>query len=168
VARALLVGCGCRGRELGARLLADGWQVRGTTRHRAHTEAIEGAGVEPALADPERVGTVLDWIEDVSVVAWLLGSARGEPEALTAIHGSRLERLLQELVDTPVRGFVYETPRPMSAYLEEGRRVVGEASERWRIPVEVVAHDPADWSGWAEAAAAACGRLIGAGGRAGY
>ena len=27
---------------------------------------------------------------------------------LAAIHGPRLERLLEEIVDTPVRGFVYE------------------------------------------------------------
>jgi nucleoside-diphosphate-sugar epimerase len=168
VARALLVGCGCRGLELGARLLADGWQVRGTTRRRAHTEAIEAVGMEAALADPERVGTVLERIEDVSVVAWLLGSARGEPELLAAIHGARLQRLLEELVDTPVRGFVYESDSPIRAHLEEGRRIVREASERWRIRVEVLAHDPGDWRGWTEAAAAACGRVIGAGGPARY
>ena len=39
---------------------------------------------------------------------WLLGSAEGEPENLEAIHGPRLERLLERLVETPVRGFVYE------------------------------------------------------------
>ena len=32
MARALIVGCGCRGRELGSALAAAGWQVRGTTR----------------------------------------------------------------------------------------------------------------------------------------
>ena len=32
VARALIVGCGCRGRMLGQRLVEDGWAVRGTSR----------------------------------------------------------------------------------------------------------------------------------------
>jgi nucleoside-diphosphate-sugar epimerase len=162
VARALLIGCGCRGRELGARLLAEGWQVRGTTRRREHVESIEAAGIEPALADPDRVGTVLESIEDVTVVAWLLGSARAGPEVLAAIHGPRLERLLEELVDTPVRGFVYEAEGTVEpGTLEEGRRIVRAASERWRIPVEVLDADPADWSGWADAAVAACRSLVG-------
>jgi hypothetical protein len=161
VARALLIGCGCRGRELGARLLAEGWQVRGTTRRREHVESIEAAGIEPALADPERVGAVLEWIEDVSVVAWLLGSARAEPEVLAAIHGPRLERLLEEVVDTPVRGFVYEAAGPVQAHhLAEGARIVRAAAARWRIPVEVLEHDPADWSGWTDAAVAAFRRLV--------
>ena len=40
--------------------------------------------------------------------------------------------LFEKLVDTPVRGVVYE------AALEEGRDIADDASERWRIPVEVI------------------------------
>ncbi len=108
MARALIVGCGCRGRELGAALLEQGWAVRGTSRREEGLAAIEAAGIEPALADPERPATVLDLVADVTAVYWLLGSATGEPENLEAIHGSRLERLLERLVETPVRRFVYE------------------------------------------------------------
>ena len=39
MARALIVGCGCRGRELGRELLAEGWQVRGTSRRAEGLEA---------------------------------------------------------------------------------------------------------------------------------
>ena len=160
MARALLVGCGCRARAAGARLLDDGWQVRGTTRDPERAAEIERAGIEAAIADPDRVATVVDHVADVAVVAWLLASARGEPDAVAALNGPRLARLCEELVDTPVRGIVYEAAGSAAAEaLAEGRRVVEEASRRWRIPVEVVDHDPGDHAGWARAAADACRRL---------
>jgi nucleoside-diphosphate-sugar epimerase len=163
VARALLVGCGCRGRELGRGLRDDGWEVRGTTRDSGRIAEIEGAGIEPAVADPDRVGTVLDHVGDVSLVAWLLGSATGDADALAAIHGPRLERLLEELVDTPVRGFLYEGTGSVDAgLLREGRRVTARAADRWRIPVGVVDHDPADRDGWVRATRTDIHALLGA------
>ena len=84
MARALLVGCGCHGRELGRALLAEGWAVRGTSRREDGLAAIGSAGIEPAIADPDRVGTVLDHVGDVTVVAWLLGSASGTVEEMSA------------------------------------------------------------------------------------
>ena len=160
MARALIVGCGCRGRDLGRRLLEEGWAVRGTSRRDAGLAGIEAAGIEPALADPGRPGTVLDLVGDVAVVAWLLGSAVGEAEQLEAIHGSRLERLLERLVDTPVRGFVYEAAGSVPApLLERGAAAVARAGETWRIPVASVEADPADPVAWAEAAFAAVSKL---------
>src|SRR3954463_13896659 len=94
MARALIVGCGCRGRELGERLLAEGWAVRGTSRREEGLAAIEAAGIEPALADPERPGTVLELVGDVAVLVLLLGSAGGSEADLEAVHGPRLERLV--------------------------------------------------------------------------
>ena len=147
-------------------LLEDGWQVRGTTRDPARAGGIERAGVEPAIADPDRVATVTDHVADVAVVAWLMASARGESGAVAALNGPRLERLCEELVDTPVRGIVYEAAGSVAGdALAEGRRIVEEASRRWRIPVEVVDHDPGDHPGWARAAAGACARLVAASGR---
>jgi uncharacterized protein YbjT (DUF2867 family) len=152
LARALIVGCGRRGRALGTELAARGWRVRGTTRSRPGLEAIEGAGLEPALADPDRPGTVLDLVGDVAVVVWLLGSAEGEPERLQAIHGPRLERLLEKLVDTPVRGFAYEDEGSVPAeVLESGRAIVESASRTWRIPATTIGGG-AD-GGWAKGAA---------------
>jgi uncharacterized protein YbjT (DUF2867 family) len=139
VARALIVGCGCRGRELGGRLLDEGWAVRGTSRRQEGLAAIEAAGIEPVLADPERLATVLDLVGDVATVYWLLGSATGPPEGVAAIHGPRLERLLERLVETPVRRFVYEAVGTIDpAILEGGAAAVCAAAERWRIPTEIV------------------------------
>jgi uncharacterized protein YbjT (DUF2867 family) len=131
VARALIVGCGCRGRELGGRLLAEGWAVRGTSRREEGLAAIEAAGIEPALADPARPGTILELVNDVAVLVLLLGGVSGGDEELAAIHGPRLERLMEHLVETPVRGVVYEGT-------EAGSEVVEAAGRTWRIPVEIV------------------------------
>lgn len=138
MARALIVGCGCRGRELGGALLEQGWAVRGTSRREEGLAAIEAAGIEPALADPERPATLLELVEDVAVVYWLLGSAVGDPDDVAAIHGSRLERLLERLVETPVRRFVYEAHGSVAPeILEGGMSLVERAGRTWRIPVEV-------------------------------
>ena len=162
MARALIVGCGCRGRALGERLLAAGWQVRGSSRDPQATAAIGAAGIEAVVADPSVVGTVYDQLDGVTVVYWLLASAAGPAEAVEALHDARLERLLEKLVDTPVRGFVYESEGSVTAaILERGERLVNEAAERWRIPVAVVAADPGDAERWAGEMEAAAGRLTG-------
>ena len=99
---------------------------------------IEAAGIEPALADPDRPATLLELVADVAVVHWLLGSAVGERKNLAAIHGPRLERLLEHLVETPVRGFVYEAFGTVDpAVLAGGAAIVERAAQTWRIPVEV-------------------------------
>jgi uncharacterized protein YbjT (DUF2867 family) len=162
VARALIVGCGCRGRELGRRLAGSGWAVRGTTRHPERAAEIEAAGIEAAIADPGQVGTVLDHIADVAIVCWLLGSASGEPDAVAALHGPRLERLLEEIVDTPVRGVVYEAAgTARGEWLEAGERALAEANERWRIPYAVIRADPGEPEAWAADAEATAAGLIG-------
>jgi uncharacterized protein YbjT (DUF2867 family) len=161
VARALIVGCGCRGRELGARLRERDWQVRGTSRSTEGVAAIEAAGLEAATADPNSPGSVLELCGDITVVVWLLGSARGDPEVVAAIHGPRLERLTVKLVDSPVRGFAYEAYGEVEeAHLRGGWEIVERAAETWRIPV-VALRDDRDADDWAELTATAVAGLPG-------
>jgi len=161
LARALIVGCGCRGRELGSELAARGWQVRGTSRKPTEIDAIETAGLKAAAADPDRPGTVLELCGDVAVVIWLLGSATGERDAVAAVHGPRLERLMEKLVDTPVRGFAYEAEGSVDpAVLAAGAEIVERAGETWRIPVTLLAEDRAD-PGWARRASDLVAGLLG-------
>jgi hypothetical protein len=135
--------------------------VRGTSRWEEGLAAIEAAGLEAALADPERPGTLLDLVGDVAVLHLLLGSASGTPELLEAIHGPRLESLLERLVDTPVRGVVYEGAGSVDgALLAAGAAFVRAAGERWRIPYEIVTADPGDADGWREAMVAATANAL--------
>jgi uncharacterized protein YbjT (DUF2867 family) len=141
---------------LGRRLLEGGWAVRGTSRREDGLGAIEAAGIEAALADPDRPGTILGLVGDVAMVAILLGSAKGEPESLAAIHGPRLERLLEHFVDTPVRGVVYEAAGSVAAsVLEGGAELVRAAGQTWRIPVAVVETEPDPFDPWCEEIAGA-------------
>jgi nucleoside-diphosphate-sugar epimerase len=156
LARALLVGCGCHGRELGRTLLADGWAVRGTSRREEALGAIGDAGIEPALADPDRVGSVLDHVGDVAVVAWLLGSATGTPDEVEAANRLRLGSLLEKLVDTPVRGFVFEGAGSADPdVLAAGAELVERAARTWMIPVRIVTARRGDGGDWTAAMAAA-------------
>lgn len=151
MARALIVGCGCSGRALGAELRDEGWVVRGTSRTEEGLVAIEEAGIEPARADPERPGTILDLVGDVTVVLWLLGSAKGPGEDLASIHGPRLEGLLERLVDTPVRGFLYEGAGTVDPkLLGEGAEIVKRAGQTWRIPVAVTETSRERGPSWVE------------------
>jgi hypothetical protein len=127
VARVLIVGCGCRGQALACDLVAAGHAVRGTTRSEARTEAIAATGAEPYVGDPDRVGTLMGALTGVTIVCWLLGEVP-EPD----LHGGRLRMLFEKLVDTPVRGVVYERALP------EGEEIARDAAARWRIPVEIV------------------------------
>lgn len=161
MARALIVGCGCRGRTLGERLLAEGWAVRGTSHREEGLAAIEAAGIEGAIADPDRPGSILELVGDVAVVVLLLGSAVGGEEALAAIHGPRLERLMEHLVDTPVRGVVYEAAGSVPAeLLEGGVQIVRRAAGTWRIPIGIVTVEPDPVEPWFEAMIAAVNGVL--------
>ena len=127
MARVLIVPCGCRGQALARELVAAGHAVRGTTRSDDRTAAIADAGAEPYVGDPDRIGTLMGALAGVTVVCWLLGHVP-DPD----LHGGRLRMLFEKLVDTPVRGVVYERALPA------GEEIAGDAAERWRIPVEIV------------------------------
>jgi nucleoside-diphosphate-sugar epimerase len=162
VARILIVGCGCRGRVLARALLADGHAVRGTTRDPANAEAIRAAGAEPYVGDPDRIGTLMEALSGVTVVTWLMGSATGDPEQVRQLHDGRLRMLWEKLVDTPVRGVVYEAAGSVDpAALIRGEAVARVAHETWRIPLEYMHADPADRDAWLAAGRTAVNRLLG-------
>jgi nucleoside-diphosphate-sugar epimerase len=158
MARALIVGCGCRGQALARALIADGHVVRGTTRDPARLADIEVAGAEAVIADPDRLATMMGAIEGTSVVCWLMGTA-GPAEAAHQLHGPRLESMLEHIVDTPVRGLVYETggqARP------DGTDAARRATATYGMPVEILDADPSDRAPWLQAAQDAVARVLGA------
>ena len=139
MARVLIVGCGCRGRSLASALIRDGHIVRGTTRSEATLGEIRAAGAEAVLADPDRLATVLPQVEGVSVLCWL-------------ISGDRLPSLVAKLIDTPVRGLVYEAG--------DGAEGVREACDSHRIPLAVIDRDPTDHNAWLASCRSAVNGLL--------
>jgi len=125
VARVLIVPCGCRGRALAGELAAAGHAVRGTTRDPGNAGTIAAAGAEPYVGDPDRIGTLMDALRGVTILCWLFG---GVPDR--DLHGPRLRMLFEKLVETPVRGVVYEAAG--------GEAIARDAAQRWQIPVEIV------------------------------
>ena len=151
MARVLIVPCGCRGRALAAELVAAGHAVRGTTRDEANADAIRATGAEAYVGDPDRIGTLMDALAGVTVVCWLMGTV-----PVPELHEGRLRMLWEKLVDTPVRGVVYEGALP------QGEQVARTAAQTWQIPLAVLDADPLDHDAWLAAARDAVDRLLGA------
>jgi putative NAD(P)-binding protein len=153
VARALIVPCGCRGRALARELRAAGHAVRGTTRDPAHAAAIAAVGAEPYVGDPDRIGTLMDALHGVTVVCWLMGTL-----PVPELHAGRLRMLFEKVVDTPVRGVLYEPTHPA---LPEGEELARACAQTWQIPLEMLRADPRDHAAWLPAAVAGVDRLLG-------
>ena len=161
MARCLIIGCGCRGLSLTRELIAAGHAVRGTTRDPGRRAEIEAAGAEAVIGDPDVVATLARSLEHVSIACVLLGSAVGSPEQLAALHGTRLEMLLTRMLDTTVRGIVYEAAGSVdAALLGAGAARVRERCEDSRIPYALLEADPADVDAWTDAAVAAVNRAL--------
>ncbi len=160
--RVLLIGGGCRGLTLTQALVADGHAVRAVTRSESGRAAIEAAGAECWIGDPDVVGTLRYALESVTILVWALGTAAGPADAVAALHGSRLEMMLSKSIDTTVRGIVYEASGTVPAQtLQAGVAELRRACELNEIPHEVLTADPADAGAWATAARTAIDRLLG-------
>jgi uncharacterized protein YbjT (DUF2867 family) len=161
VARILIVGGGCRGRRLAQTLVGEGHAARITTRTDAGRAAIEAAGAECWVGTPDRMATLREALDGVTVLCWLLATAQGTAAELEALHGTRLEYLLTQAIDTTVRGVVYESgAAPATAPEAEGARRAEAIAERNAIPLRVLAADPAADDSWLEAARAAVASLL--------
>lgn len=161
MARVLIVGCGCRGQALARVLRAQGHAVRGTTRDEARRDAIEAAGAEVWIGDPDRIATISYALDGVTILCWLMGSAQGSAEQLAALHGSRLRMLLERTIDTTVRGLLYEAAGGVEpVLLAGGAETVRAACGYSEIPHALLEADPADHDAWLAAALAAIDGLL--------
>ena len=142
--RALIVGGGCRGLDVTRALVADGHAARVVTRTEAGRGAIEAAGGECWIGDPDVVGTLRYALENVTLVLWLLGTASGtDAERLAALHGSRLRMMLEKTTDTTVRGVIYEAAGTVGAeVLAAGVAEMEHARRTNEIPFAVIDADP--------------------------
>lgn len=161
--RALVVGGGCRGLDLARSLTAEGHAVRAVTRRPAARAAIEAAGAECFVADPDVVGTLRYALDNVTVLLWLLGTASGPAEKVAALHSSRLRMMLEKTTDTTVRGVVYEAvgtvpPDVLAAGVEEMRH----ARRTNEIPYALLETGREDAAAWIVAARTAIDALLSA------
>ncbi len=163
--RALIVGGGQRGLRLAERLRDRGDAVRFASRKEERRAEIEATGAEFLLGDPDRIVTLRYACEHVTILVWALGTATGEdPDRVAALHGSRLQMMLERTIDTTVRGVVYEGVGTLpDEVLAEGRAVVEKMCRKNEIPFEVLEADPSDAEAWADAADAAIARLLASG-----
>jgi hypothetical protein len=160
--RALIVGGGCRGLELARGLVAEGHAVRAVTRTEAGRPAIEAAGAECWIGDPDVIGTLRYALDNVTVLLWLLGTATGERDRVAALHGSRLRMMLEKTTDTTVRGVVYEARGPVATdVLAGGVDELRLAHRTNEIPFALLQADPADRTAWLAAAREAIESLLG-------
>jgi hypothetical protein len=159
MARLLVVGGGCRALDLARDLGAEGHAIRAVTRTEAHRAAIEAAGAECVIADPDRIGSLRYALDNVTLVLWLLGTAAGPNVA--DLHGSRLAMMLERTIDTTARGIVYEAAGTVAPeVLAGGRALVERVAGYNAIPLRVLETDPADRRAWAGAATAAIESLL--------
>ncbi len=129
--------------------MTEGHAVRGTSRDPARRAELEADGGEAFDGDPDRVGTLIAALAHVSIVYVLLGSAMGPGGALAALHGERLSMLLEKLIDTTVRGVVYEAAGTVRGdVLRGGAELVRAACQRSRIPYALIETDPGDRESW--------------------
>ncbi len=161
MARCLIIACGCRGLSLASELWREGHAVRATTRDPDRLAVLEQAGVEAVLADPDRVATLVPALEHVSVACVLLGSAAGTPAALAALHSTRLDMLLTKMLDSTVRGIVYEAAGSVSDdVLQGGAQRVRTFGADSRVPYALVRNDPGDQVNWLVEALAAVRHVL--------
>jgi uncharacterized protein YbjT (DUF2867 family) len=142
-----MVGGGCRGLALARSLVADGHAVRAVTRDESKRPLLESAGCECWIGDPDRIGTLRYALDNATVLLWLLATVD-----VPALHGSRLEMMLERTVDTTVRGVLYEG--------RAGADVVQAAHDRHGIPIAFLEADPGDEAAWAAAARAGIDALL--------
>jgi len=153
------VGGGCRALDLARELRAGAHAIRAVTRTEDHRAAIEAAGAECVIADPDRVGTLRYALDNVTLVLWLLGTAHGDSAA--ELHGARLEMMLWRTIDTTARGIVYEANGTVDPdALAQGRALAERFAAYNEIPLRVIEADPADRAAWLDAARSAVTELL--------
>jgi hypothetical protein len=130
--------------------------VDGAGRAPAASAALADAGFAVRTVDADRMlpGDVLAELENVAVVAWLFG-AGDAPHSI--VNGEQLETVLLKVVDTGVRGFVFERAAPgeINPHVEHARAT-------WHIPIaEIDVADPTAGDDWLGAVVAAANESLG-------
>lgn len=101
--------------------------VEGGERTADVTAALEAADFAVRAVSPSLPGDVFAALDNVAVVAYLMSDAE-DP----IVDDEWLETVLLKVVDTGVRGFVYENPSGTP------NKHVEHARSTWHIPIEEI------------------------------
>lgn len=151
--RCLIVGGGSRALALTRSLAPEGHAARVVSVSEAGRDAIEAAGGECWIGDPDRIGTLRYALENVTVLLWLMGDVD-----VDVLHGSRLAMMLEKSTDTTVRGVVYEQG---SAHSASGVEQILHANKTNEIPFALLDAPLDDEQAWVAACRTAINSLLG-------
>lgn len=129
--------------------------------------AVDGGtpGVGETVAfDALRLGTLLPLLAETSCLCWCFGMPARPAAEQRELHTTRLQSVLERIVDSPVRAFVYEVPAVAPAAegavdLPPSGELVRSWCERLRIRHAVVGTDSAAQVAARQVAAAALALL---------
>ncbi len=147
-----MIGTGSRGLALASSLVAEGHAVRAVTRSEERRAELEAVGCECWIGDPDRIGTLRYALDNVTIIAWFLGTASGDNVA--DLHAGRLRMLLEKATDSTVRGVVYENAGTVGPdVLASGLEEIHFANRMNEIPFRLLEADPrGDQAVWVAAA----------------
>lgn len=155
MARVLIIGGEDRGAALAAALVERGYAVRTVDLPEVP------AGAERFHAEADRPGTLKAALAHVAVACWLFGSAPGGRARAETLNGARLERFLQQTIDSSVRGLLYEAAGSAGAdVLAHGRALVSAFAEHNAVPLVTLACEPSARDAWIERALAGIASLV--------
>ena len=161
MARVLIVGGRGRGRALAGALLEAGHAVRVVLEPDA-TDAPLPDGAEPFAGDANRIGTLKSALAQVTIACWLFGCVADGAEDAAALHGTRLERFLEQTLDSSVRGLVYEAAGSVDEKtLAAGRATLERFATFNAIPFALLTADPAERGPWLQCALEAVAQILG-------
>ncbi len=138
--RALIVGCGYVGLELGRQLVAAGHRVAGMRRSPGAAATLRAAGIEPIVGDATRAGDLrplsggFDWVVDC------VSSSGGGAGEYREIYLGGMRRLVETFAGTGLKAFVYTSSTSVYGQTDGGwvdeSSATDPAGETGRVLVE--------------------------------
>ncbi len=124
--RALIIGCGYVGLQLGTELVTQGHKVWGLRRSDNAAAVLNAAGLEPLAADITRPGTLAAIAPAFDWVVFCASATGGGPQQYREVYVDGLRNVLTWLATAPIRRLVYTSST--SVYGQTDGSVVDEAS----------------------------------------
>lgn len=106
--RIAIMGCGWLGFPLAKYLLADGYQINGSTTSKEKTERLSIAGINPYLltADPELVGTMLSEFFNAKILILNIPPGRRRPD-VEIFHPQQIKSVINQAITHGIEKVIF-------------------------------------------------------------